>query len=320
MSRIDLGRRDPQKRSRFRRPEFQKKLQYARSFQRKAEPVLAGFWPRALKTLGLGSIFARSFSLAVVLALVYFFTLSPVFLVKKIDLQTEGLSQGQITSVLDRMQKHRVYFIPSNDIFIMSQKRFFDALKSDFPQIRRLTAFRRIFPDRIQLGVELRQPLYVWGTGQNFYFLDQDGVVFQQLADYNPTTYSQVLIADQAAEPVTVGEQMGIRPALDFIAGLKAVWSREITQTNFVSFVLPGVASPDLIMKTGIGFEVLFDLSRSTDHQVAALNLLLNREIKPETYTGLSYIDLRLPSTAYYCYKDAPCALQNATSTPAGQK
>ena len=158
-------------------------------------------------------------------------------------------------------------------------------------------------------------PKYVWQSGSDFYLLDQDGVVFQAIASYAPETFSQALIIDTSAAPVTAGEGLSIKPILEFVSRAKDAWQTHINQAGLVHFSVPGGKSQDILVKTTIGFNVLFDLERDPVEQLENLKILLNREILPETHGGLSYIDLRLPHMAYYCYKDAPCAPEYATST-----
>lgn len=277
-----------------------------------AESFSVRFWER----IGLQTKFRRLLVLVLFGAIAYFFTLSNVFLVKKAAVRSPGLSAEQVSEVLKKLGQTRTFLVPRNHILLLNEKSLLQALQSDFPEVRRVTGFRRIFPDKIEVAVEERQPRYVWQSGENYYFLDQDGIVFEKLPADQLAEVSQVLIADRTAASVKVGQDLGIGKSLAVIQELKILWPKFVTQTDYVIFSLPGTLSPDILVKTRIGFEVYFDLNRRVKTQLNGLKLLLSQEIKPETYGGLSYIDLRLPTVAYYCYRDAPCALENATSTP----
>lgn len=312
MSNFDLANKQFQKPSRFRRPEFQQKLARARKFQRQAEPVPQGLWLSFLRRLGLRSVLARVFALLLILGVAYLLAFSPIFLVRKVTLAAGTDSEAaQIRAVLGKMEQTRKYLIPSNSIFLLNRSDLLRAIQRDLPAIRQLSDFALEFPDGVKLGIKKREPQYVWQSGSNYYFLDQDGVVFQQIAGYASTTYSQTLIADRTAQTVQVGEDLGIKPILQFIQTLQNLWAQQVPETAFASFSLPTTLSLDLFVKTSSGFQVYFDLNRPVRPQLANLHLLLSQEIKPETYSGLSYIDLRLPTVAYYCYKDAPCAPEN---------
>lgn len=288
------------KQTRFRRPEFQEKLARARRFQRAVPP--------AGKSGGVGSRIAEIAGILFVLTAVYFLTLSPAFLIRKVVLLSEEPEIGEVTAVLKRLENDRIYLVPRNHFLWLTEESFFKALQADLPEIRKLNSFRRIFPDTIEVGLETRKPQYVWQSGENYYFLDQDGVVLLKLENYDSAALPQILIIDNTAEAVSVGQELGIPRILDFLPKLLELWPRQISDTEVLSFSVPGTKSLDLLAKTALGFQVFFDLERRPEVQIVNLSLLLKREINPETYTRLSYIDLRLPNVAYYCYKDAPCA------------
>lgn len=278
---------------RFRKPDFQKSLARARRFSRKTPAEGA---PR--------SRFIRYLALGVLVVIFYFLTVSSMLVIDEVAVAGSGIIDIEaVAEALEQMSRDRIYLIPASHILIINQKRLLTYLQKELPQIRTLTKFKRVFPDRIEIAIEERQPLYVWQSKDSFYLLDQDGVVFQKITNYNPAAYSQDLITDTSGSEVRVGQELRLKKALGFIEQIK---------NDFTSFSLPGVRSLDIFAKTSIGFEVYFDLDRSAAVQLMSLDLLLSREIKPETLNGLSYIDLRLPDIAYYCYKDAPCA----TSSP----
>ena len=109
---------------------------------------------------------------------------------------------------------------------------------------------------------------------------------------------------------------MDIQKILNFIEQVKSLWQEHIHAINYTGFSIAGKRSLDVFVKTNVGFSVYLDINRSVKRQLENLNLLLNQEIKPETYSGLSYVDVRLPNIAYYCYQDAPCAPEFVTSSP----
>ncbi|MDP3993864.1 MAG: cell division protein FtsQ/DivIB [bacterium] len=290
---------NPKKQVRFQRPEFREKLEKARGFARK---------PR-----GPHSPLVPILALLFLLAAVYFLTISKIFLIT--NAEVSGADPEQIIDVLKRLGTKRFYLIPKNHILILTKNRLLEGLRENLPNVRKITSYRRILPDSIELTVEMREPRYVWQSGSNYYLLDQDGVIFEKIPDYLPESFPQIIISDGAAENLAVGQDLGITESLNFLAKLRDLWPGEIRDIEVVGVELPGRKSPDIFVSTSIGFRVYFDVKRSVAAHLANLKLLLYQEINPETYTGLSYIDLRLPNIAYYCYLDAPCAPENATST-----
>lgn len=295
---------DLKKFSRFRRPEFQEKLAKARQFQRQSPPGALGFsWPKGV-------------SLILLSVIAYFLVISEMFLVKKPVLRVGELSSELVEDVFKNLGQRRFYLVPKNHILLLTRQNLLAALQEEVPQVRQITYFKRQLPNRLELGVEKRTPLYVWQSGESYYLMDQDGVIFQKITNYDPAAYTEILIADRTSRSVKVGEKIEIQDTLNLISSLKELWPKYISQTSYSSFALAGIKSQDILVKTGIGFLVYFDKERGRETQLNNLELVLNEQIKPETLSGLSYIDLRLSNYAYYCYKDAPCAFENATSTP----
>lgn len=284
------------RRDRFATPRFQEKLVRAREYQRNAAKSKAGFW------------FFVSIAGLLVLTAGYFLTLSPTFLVKSAVLRGGGLSPEQIEEAILRLNYERVFFVPKNHLILLSRSRMEEFFRQEFPQVRGITFYRRAFPDQIELEIEIRKPSFVWQSGQDFFLLDQEAVAFQKIAGYAPAAYSETLIIDSTVSPVRIGVGLDIPAVLTFTEEASKIWPRKIAQTSLAGYKLAGVKSLDIAAATAVGFEVYFDLNRRADIQLDNLALLLNREINPETLSGLAYIDLRLPDIAYYCYKDAPCA------------
>ncbi|OGE79197.1 MAG: hypothetical protein A2751_04355 [Candidatus Doudnabacteria bacterium RIFCSPHIGHO2_01_FULL_46_14] len=287
--------------NRFRKPEFQEKLAKARGYERDSR--LRFRWKRAAV-------------LALILAIVYFLTVSQRFLVKTAVVSEPGPSAEQIKDVLSRMQnEHLLYVIPKNHILVLNKSSLLSEIQQELPEVRSIKIFKKKWPNGLGLALEEREPIYVWQTGAKYFLLDQDGVVFQEIPTYTPEVFSQILIVDSTVAPVKNGERLPISSILGFIEQIRKDWTTSINQTNYSHFSIPGVKSQDIFARTAIGFNVIFDLEAGPKQQLESLSLILSREIRQETYTGLSYIDLRLSDKAYYCYKDAPCAPEYATST-----
>jgi len=81
------------------------------------------------------------------------------------------------------------------------------------------------------------------------------------------------------------------------------------TRTEIVELKIPGRASSDVFVVSDQGWSVYFDLESPASRQILSLKLILDKEILPDRLPELAYVDLRLPTTAYYCFKNEPCAV-----------
>lgn len=232
-------------------------------------------------------------------------------MVREVAVSSEGPSSEQVSDVLKKMSQERIgYVIPGNHMAVLNRSRMLAALQKELPQVRQIKSFKRIYPNKLELVLEERQPFYVWQSGEEFFLLDQDGVIFRELTSYSPQTFSQILITDTSETEVQTGQELEIKKILAFVEEIKNNWALYIPQTSFVSFSISGIKSQDILARTATGYQVYFDMDRKAVKQLSNLKLILDGEINPETYSGLSYIDLRLATIAYYCYQDAPCALE----------
>ena len=296
------------KRKRFRRPEFQQKLERARRFSRQPKQKPKNKSDRILTALGLKSKSGRALAAAAALAAVYFLTASPYFLVRSASISGLNLRSSQIENFFSKVEQSRVFLVPRNHILLIDKENFSAALKAEFADARRVSRFKRVLPNRLEADVEVRERKYVWQAGNEYFFMDQDGVIFQRVDNYDPALFRQTLVSDSTLQPVQIGEKLNVDKALVFLDAATENWERIVFSPGVVSASLPGTASVDIVISTDAGFDVLFDLNRGALGQLQNLQLLLTQEINPETWSGLKYIDLRLPNVGYYCYRDAECA------------
>ena len=302
---VKAGKR---KKKRFQRPEFQRKLERARRYARKPKEKPKGLASRLLILFGFKSRVGRVTAIVFILLVVFYLAISSTFLITQAVVEQGGPASKQIEDVLFRLQKERTFLIPQNHVILLSRDNFLEALQKEVPDVRDVTSYQRIPPNKLKISVEMREPKYIWKTGIESYFMDQEGVIFQRVLNYDPAVLQQPLVVDKTGQEVVVGQKIKIEKALSFLKGLEDYWSEEISNLQYTGITLPGTASIDIFVTTNLGFEVFFDLNRGAKGQLQNLELLLTQEIPPETHTGLKYIDLRLSNVGYYCYRDAECA------------
>ena len=290
---------------RFRRPEFQGKLKRARKFERrneKEEPSrLRQIWPWA--------------GVAFLIAAAYFLFFSRVFVI-------ESSNNEQANKAIARLARQHRYLIPKSHLVILTRRSLLLEIQKDNSEARRITGFKKIFPNGLEVAIEMREQRYIWQSAASFYSVDQDGTLYEVLAGPPPSPPHEegsqrggLVITDRSAQPVAVGTKISDPRLVPFLDKLQELWPKQIHDVEIISFSIPAVGNSDIFVKTKTGFQIYFDLGRKVEAQLASLNLVLSREIDPATFTGLSYVDLRLPRQAYYCYLDAKCAPENSTST-----
>lgn len=293
---------------RFRRREFQGKLRRARRFERSAAPVKRlPLRDRIISSLGFRSRFGRLAAVFLLLLVAYFFTISRMFVI-------DTANEARAAETLQRLAGNRRYLVPKSHIAVLSRSALLSAIQQTNPEVRKITSFKKALPNLLNIELELRSSQYIWQSDNKYFLTDQDGTLYAVVPDYQQASTTAPLLIDRRGAPVAVGQSVSDSRLVPFLQELRQRWPRQIKDVRYRSFSVPAVGSPDVFVKTETGFSIYFDLGRSVQAQLASLALVLGREIDPATYIGLSYIDLRVPAYAYYCYLDAPCA--NATSTP----
>lgn len=300
---------------RFRRPEFQAKLRSARKYERKPDPTPSTLREVAFRGVGLRTRLGQGAAVLLLFLIVYFLVVSKVFLVDHAVIHSGRISSDEVAGVLLRLRNERFWLVPVNHWLVLTRGRLTEGLQKSYPEVRRITQFKKLFPPAVEIEVEMREPKFIWESGEAKYLLDQDGIVFERLKHDDLPAADLIVIRDFSGAALRVGQSAEAEKPLAFINNLTENWHKDVNAVEYRGFEVPTAKSLDIFARTDIGFLVYFDLNRPADIQLRNLDFVLRREINSETYGGLSYIDLRLPSLAYYCYKDAPCASEYATST-----
>ena len=121
------------------------------------------------------------------------------------EVESGGFSATEVSRAIAGMGASRKYLIPTNHILIVNAESVLTALQEEFPQIRSVTSFSRSGWDRVKLGIEERKSSYVWQSAGEFFLLDQDGVIFQRVLNYDPTSFPETLLVDRSDRVMQIG-------------------------------------------------------------------------------------------------------------------
>lgn len=181
--------------------------------------------------------------------------------------------------------------VRQGNLVTLSAGKFNDALKKADPLILSVELKRKWFHTLV-IVVNLKQPGLGWTTGNQAYLVDRDGTVI----DVFPQGSTLPVVIDDSNLPVKVGQR--------------------IVSTKFVSFVselMPSLVSSgvkptklevkettvDLYVTTDKNYQLIFDTSRSAADELVDLKGVLTT-LTAQKRVPTAYIDLRIPSKAYY--------------------
>jgi len=304
--------------SRFSDRFFQTRIKSAREFKRAPR-----FLPSARTNITIGVLSRKTkfiSSLIVILLLggAVFVVFSPRFRITEI--KAEGLSQLQLSLVsswITELGDEKILkFIPGNHLIALSRSRVETRLKEKSILIVAVPAFKKHFPNKLELSISERYPAFIWKTGDQYALVSNDGLVLDEVAEsYASTTTEFITFEDQSGTVFNLHDPLAARQAVRFIPDLIKLWPA------FVSFALldgtvSGSVGSDIFVSTEQEFKVYFSSSRNAEDQLHFLQLILAYEIPPERIPELAYIDVRLEEQAYYCYVSEPCESVSSPDSP----
>lgn len=216
----------------------------------------------------------------------YFLFLSGNFLVKEVIITgEEKISKEQIQS-----------FFPPKNIFFFNLGEVENEILNKFPQIAKIE-IKRQFPNALNVIITERKPLAVFCQEEHCFFLDKEGVVFEDAFGAKPGL-AQIrgldLLDLKLGQKIIEGEQLS--QILKIESELKSIL--EIPPKEFI------ISSEDkLIAVMNEGWEIYFNLQGDTEWQLTKLRAVWEEKIPPERRKDLEYIELRFGNFAPFKYR-----------------
>ena len=197
----------------------------------------------------------------------------------------------QIINITEQDLAGNYWFLfPKNNIFIYPKSQ----IKKDLAQnFKRLNNIALVLTDRNTLNVVVteREGKYLW-CGENCYFMDEDGYVFDEAPYFSGEVYFKFFgkISDKDfAKLVYVKEtfsKMGLKPVT-----LSVLDNRDVK----VGLTEEGAKNrPEII------FKMETDFNKVVENLQTALNTEPLRTDFKKKYASLLYIDLRFGNKVYY--------------------
>lgn len=288
-------RRKLEPKRRFGSREFKNKVKSAANYKR----VFSGGLSGTLK-------FWKYFGIAVALVIFYYLAISSRFVIADITVSgNHDVSTQEIEDAIASAGRARIFLIKKNNFFIMTQGSANNILTHALPNIKEITNYKRIWPNKVQITVKERTPGFVIVSNAKNFLIDDEGTVVSPIDDPR----NLLIVQDQLVEDFASGELLPNTKLAPFVIAMARQWPSKVSSpVSLVKF--PGKASNDVQFDTSEGWSVLFSTDRSVAAQLNDLAVILNKEIAAKDRARLAYIDLRLTKWAYYCFKATPCQQQ----------
>lgn len=220
----------------------------------------------------------------VLIIIIWIIFFSGFFRVKNVVIN--GSLNTDIQKDLDSFKGKNIFtFIFSNKEKQLAQKQ---------SSVKMINIIRGI-PDTLKIDVIVRNPLLVWKSQDKIYFIDQDGIIFEQ---NNPEFWQGEqklpLIIDQRNLAVKLGQKWLDEEFIYFVKDLYKL-APDITGLNITEIRI-NETTFQIEAMTDKNFFAKLDSSRDTPTQLKVLKKILDQyeeEIK-------EYVDLRVEGRVYY--------------------
>lgn len=227
---------------------------------------------------------------------IIFFIFTPYFQVEHIVISGAHISNPNLIEQETRsLIPRRIAFWDTKNIFLIKNPQ--SNLLFRFPELAHID-MDRIFPNALHIIVKERIPyVIVCESGTSCMFVDREGIAFAKNIGITSNLELPIIFLHQDAS-FMLGKSVISQEILAKIIFLE----RELRDKESVipEYFIIEAEEGDIIVKTSIGFSILFDASRDLEEQLKAFTLVRMREIKQDMLASLEYIDLRIPNRVYY--------------------
>lgn len=259
-----------------------------------------------------------------ILFIVLVFGLSVLSAYRKITINKIVVNGTKIINVSDIERKAKeimsgkyLYLFSKSNIFIYPRKKIYKSLIADFPRIEKLSIGRDGF-EGININISERAGSYLYcgasipeeqkDIGENCYFINDDGYVFDKAPYFSGNVYFKYYIKEDSPSDIPLGKQIidkeHFHRLARFVEGVSSLGFRTTyvliekeKGTIYLSHADQDT-SPEIIFKDDNDLDkILSNLSSSMARPEFA------NEIRSK-YSTLLYIDLRFDNKVVYKFNE----------------
>ncbi|MCK4355366.1 FtsQ-type POTRA domain-containing protein [Candidatus Parcubacteria bacterium] len=224
---------------------------------------------------------------------VYFFIFSQFFQIKHITLTgQERVAEQDIKNVVEDGLERKFLFFPTKSIFLFNCKEIRKNLLDDFPQLVEVRINRK-FPDALNVVITERQRRAVWHWEEQRFFLDNNGVIFEQVFDFAADAL-EIKSLPLFGEP-KIGQMVVGKEELSKVFEIES----KLKSLEIPIEIIEIVSEQRVNAKIKEGWEIYFNIQEDIVWQATELETLLKEKILPENRKDLEYIDLRFDKIFY---------------------
>lgn len=250
-------------------------------------------------------IFKNRFFWSVIFILVfcwgifYLLFFASFFQVKEVEISgTKSVSTIKLKEFIESKLEKSFFSIPSRSIFLVSSEKIEKAVRKNFPQIFQIK-LKRKFPNLLIIQVTERMPVAIFSINDHQFLIDREGIVFEKVAQPN-SDFFKIKSSITTTIP-KLGDKVLSKEIMSFLLEIESRLKEILKISVKEVFILE---EDRIDVKTSEGFDLYFNPSGDIEWQLTKLKVLLEKEIAPENWKNLEYIDLRFGNFAPYKYRE----------------
>ena len=234
-------------------------------------------------------------ALIIVSTSVYIVIFSQIFQIKHIHISNaQRISEQEVQDIVKGDIQNKVWFWETRNILLIDTNKIQEDILNNFPEIIEVNVSKK-FPDALNVDVNERNQsaVLIWLDKQ--FFIDNQGVVFEQVFDIDENfdalkiktcfLHSEPKLGDEVIEPETLSKIFIIETKL---------------RKNQIPIEIMEIVSNSRInVKTQEGWEIYFNTNSDVALKAGELEMVLKEKISPESRGNLEYIDLRFDKIFY---------------------
>lgn len=254
--------------------------------------TLKRWWQRSVLWLSLLFVVALiTVPLALFVWLLFF---TPIFTVQAITIVDARPSvEDSAKELLSGLIGKNIFFVLPD----VHEKR----IAAELPSVRTAHLTLKL-PSTVKVVIQEKTPALLLLTGGDYYFVDRDGVVYEQARlDTLPGIVLPVVknTDTQTTRTVTFGVPVMERSFVDFIAVIQEQLPEHFG-VRVGEIRIPSLSAREVTFVLDNNWLIRFDTGRSAEQQLAVLEQLLDHTIADDERNTLDYVDLRIPNRVYY--------------------
>lgn len=237
--------------------------------------------------------------LIIVIGIFYLVYFSSFFQIREIEITgNQKVLTKDLQTIIQNQIGQRILIFASKSIFSVNLIRIEEELFKNFPPISKID-LKRNFPDGLTIQIEERKPLAIFCRGEDYFFLDKTGIIFEEAPEIN-NQYLKIEDLTLTAD-LKLGDKVIEEEKLNQILNIESRLKVDL-KTPLIAVIM--FSEERLNVETLDGWEIYLNPQEDIEWQLTKLSAVLEEEIPSENRNDLEYIDLRFENLAPYKYQD----------------